>query len=422
MTFRNGLLIAVLFLTANTSVATAQNFPATPAPVPGEELTVYLMTMGPGDAIFEKFGHTAIWIHDAARQRDVAYNWGLFDFNDKDFIARLARGRMRYSMAGFEMRAMLQSYIDQKRSVWAQELNLSPQQRLQVQGLAEINALPENRYYTYDYYLNNCSTLPRDIINEVLGGGIKAQTDSVFTNTSFRSHTLRLLADDKLAYTGAQFSLGHAADVNITQWQEMFLPLKLRDHLRKVSVPGIRGSAEPLVVRELNLATSSRPADRASAPDYTVKFATFGFGIATLFIVLLSLSVTGLRITKELLGFTASLWCIVAGLSGLALVLAWTVTDHVFMRDNENILQLNPLLLLLGLLIPFAFKVVRVRRTVMGLAFACAGLSVLGSFLQALPALDQPNGEIIGLAMPVQVALAFVCWFLFSERMKRVRL
>ncbi|MBA3656228.1 MAG: DUF4105 domain-containing protein [Gemmatimonadaceae bacterium] len=422
MNFRNCLLIGALFSSANASVATAQNFSATPTPIPGEELTVYLMTMGPGDAIFEKFGHTAIWIHDAARQRDVAYNWGLFDFNDKDFIARLARGRMRYSMAGFEMRAMLQLYIDQKRSVWAQELNLSPQQRLQVQSLAEINALPENRYYTYDYYLNNCSTLPRDIIDKVLTGGIKAQTDSVFTNTTFRSHTLRLLADDKLAYTGAEFSLGHAADVNLTQWQEMFLPLKLRDHLRKVSVSVKSGRAEPLVVRELDLAASSRPADRVTAPNYAVGFAIFGFGIATLFILLLWLSVTGLRTTKTLLRFTASLWCVVAGLAGLALILAWTVTNHVFMRGNENILQLNPLLLLLGVLIPFAFKVVRVRRTVMGLAFTCAGLSVLGFFLQVLPALDQPNGEIIGLAMPVQVALAFVCWFLFSERMKRARL
>ncbi|MEO7501078.1 MAG: hypothetical protein ABIW94_00435, partial [Gemmatimonadaceae bacterium] len=53
---------------------------ASDAAVPGAELTIYLMTMGPGDAVWEKFGHNAIWIHDSARNTDVAYNWGLFDF------------------------------------------------------------------------------------------------------------------------------------------------------------------------------------------------------------------------------------------------------------------------------------------------------------------------------------------------------
>ncbi len=413
-------LLAISAALLITGSASGAQSPAQ-APVPGDELTVYLMTMEAGDAVFEKFGHTAIWIHDSARQRDVAYNWGLFDFNDVDFIPRLARGNMRYSMAGFEMRGMLQWYIDQKRKVWAQELNLTPQQRLQVQTLAEVNALPQNRFYTYDYYLNNCSTLPRDIINEVVSGAVKGQTDGTLSNTTFRSHTLRLLGDDKLAFAGAQFALGHPADINITLWQEMFLPLKLRDHIRKVKVPGKSGVMEPFVVREIDVATSTRPSERAAPPNYVRRFTGYGLGIAALLLILLSLSVTGLRTTKALLGFIASLWAIAAGLAGLGLTLAWSVTNHIFMRANENILQLNPLLLVLGVLIPFAFRILRLRRTVMVLAFACAGFSVLGFALQVLPSLDQPNGEIIGLAMPVHLALAFVCWFMFSESMKRAR-
>ncbi|MBA2688964.1 MAG: hypothetical protein H0U64_12840, partial [Gemmatimonadaceae bacterium] len=209
---------------------------------------------------------------------------------------------------------------------------------------------------------------------------------------------------------------------NITLWQEMFLPLKLREHIRKVKVPGKTGAMEPFVVREIDLATSTRPHDRATPPNYVRRFTVYGLGIAALLVILLSLSVTGLRTTKALLGFFASSWAIAAGLAGLGLTLAWSVTNHIFMRANENILQLNPLLLILGVLIPFAFRIPRVRRTVMGLAFACAGLSVLGFALQVLPSLDQPNGEIIGLAMPVHLALAFVCWFMFSERMKGARL
>ena len=392
------------------------------APVPGEELTVYLMTMGPGDAVFEKFGHTAIWIHNSALNSDVAYNWGLFDFNDKDFIARLARGRMRYSMAGFEMQSMLSSYIAQNRTVWAQELNLTPQQRLQVQSLAETNALPENRYYQYDYYRNNCSSLPRDLLDRVVGGAIKKRTDRVMTHTTFRSHTLRLLGDDLLPYAGAQFALGHPADVNISRWQEMFLPLKLQEHVREVYVPGPTGALEPLVAREIQIAASNRPAERKEPPNYVRRFTLYGLGIAVFLFVLLSLSLTGLRTTKILLGFFASLFAIIGGLAGLGLILAWSVTDHYFMSRNENILQLNPLLLAIGALIPFAFRMQRVRKPLIMLAFASAGLSLLGFVIQAFPMFHQPNGEILGLVLPGQLALAAICWFQFSDRMKRTHL
>ena len=39
---------------------------------PGSELRVYLMTIGQGDFIYEKFGHNAIWIRDESRGVDVA--------------------------------------------------------------------------------------------------------------------------------------------------------------------------------------------------------------------------------------------------------------------------------------------------------------------------------------------------------------
>ena len=36
--------------------------------------------MGPGDQVWEKFGHNAIWIHDEKTGTDLAYNYGMFDF------------------------------------------------------------------------------------------------------------------------------------------------------------------------------------------------------------------------------------------------------------------------------------------------------------------------------------------------------
>src|SRR4051812_19583204 len=55
--------------------------PALHAAEPGVELSISLLTMGPGKHPFTKFGHSALWVHDAATQRDEVYNYGTFAFD-----------------------------------------------------------------------------------------------------------------------------------------------------------------------------------------------------------------------------------------------------------------------------------------------------------------------------------------------------
>ena len=77
------------------------------------------------------------------------------------------------------------------------------------------------------------------------------------------------------------------------------------------------------------------------------------------------------------------------------------------MYHNENLLQFNPLPLLLLALVPLAVVGGRARRPARAVALGVAALSALGFALQALPGLDQPNGEIIALALPAHAALAW---------------
>ena len=49
---------------------------------------VELLTIGQGEEIFEKFGHNAIVIRDPATAFAAAYNWGVFDFNQPNFLGR----------------------------------------------------------------------------------------------------------------------------------------------------------------------------------------------------------------------------------------------------------------------------------------------------------------------------------------------
>ena len=190
---------------------------AAPRPVePGAELTVSVMTMGPGAMVWERFGHNAIWIHDPVQGTDLTYNYGLFDFRQHNFILRFARGQMWYWMAGFPAEQYLEEYKRNNRSVWVQELDLPPRARLQLQEFLTWNALPENRFYHYDYYRDNCSTRVRDAIDRVVNGAVRRATAAVPEPASYRFHTQRLTANDPLIYTGLLLALGEGVDRPLT--------------------------------------------------------------------------------------------------------------------------------------------------------------------------------------------------------------
>ena len=200
------------------------------------EISVYLVTVGPGAQVWERFGHNAIWISDDAGGFNRAYNYGLFSFEQEGFVSKFLQGRMEYWMRGFDTDPHLQGYVSYNRSVWIQELNLTRQQAIELRDFLAWNELPENRFYRYHYYHDNCSTRIRDAIDRVIGGAIQLQTESEFPGSTLRFHSLRLVSNDVWTYTGLLLGLGQPVDEPLSAWDEMFLPLKLREHLRNVVV------------------------------------------------------------------------------------------------------------------------------------------------------------------------------------------
>jgi len=111
---------------------------------PGSDLTIYLVTMGNGTRIWERFGHNAIRIVDATNRTDSVYNWGTFDFAQPHFLRRFMTGNTLYWMQGDDMPRTLEVYQYTNRSVWAQELDLTPAERLAVRDFIVWNARPEH--------------------------------------------------------------------------------------------------------------------------------------------------------------------------------------------------------------------------------------------------------------------------------------
>jgi hypothetical protein len=407
-------LIPLLSVAAGLSSIDAQVLPVAPplaaasvvaSNEPGSNLTIYLLTFGWGDEVWSRFGHNAIWIKDRARGTDSTYNWGMFDFNQPHFLRRFLTGDTSYWMEGIGLDSMLMYYKQQNRSILAQELNLTPAQRLELQRSVQLNEQPQNKFYRYDYYRDNCSTRLRDALDHAVGGQIQTSTVTRMTSGTYRFHTLRLLGDNVPLYTGASLALGHPADKPLSEWEEMFLPVRMANNLRSVRLVDSTGSQIPFVRSEMALFTAGRAPEPSAPPNYLPWFVAAGILIAAGMIALVRSAEGGNRLTLFAATAIATLWSLIAGAGGTALVIAWAFTKHYFMSRNENLLHFDPLSLGLVVLIPLSIYGLRGVTKALKLAGFVALLSLLGFVAQGIPFFDQKNGEIIALALPINLAV-----------------
>ena len=396
---RRGLAIALAMAVFISPGALAQ----TPEGEPGSEYTISLVTMGPGKYVWERFGHNAIRVTDSRTGADTAYNYGMFDFGHENFFTNFARGEMDYWMEGADANRMFRAYMRDDRSVWVQVLDLTPKQRLELVEFLRWNEQPENRFYRYHYYYDNCSTRVRDALDRVLGGSIRSATDTVASGATYRSHTRRLTENDVFVYTGINIGLSRPTDRPISEWEEMFLPLALRERVRDITVTDDSGRVRPLVVSEETLYLSTGEAPPDAPPTWWPRYLAVGLIIGGL------LAFTGRRRhesrgARTVFVIVAMLWGLVAGIAGMALAYLWLLTAHITSYANENLLQFFPLSLALVALVPLTVHRPALWAAARRVAIAVAALSAVGLLLKLVPG-SQVNAEIIAFALPIHVGL-----------------
>ena len=383
---------------------------------PYASMRVYLLTMGPGDAVWELFGHNAILLRDETRGIDVAFNYGMFSFDQPGFVRRLMQGRMLYRMQPVDGTLMLLEYEVRNRHVWAQELNLTAAEKRELAMFLEWNAQPQNSEYLYEPFLDNCSTRVRDVLDRLLDGQLRSQLEAVPTDETFRSHSLRLTADALGAYTGLLLALGQPTDRPLTEWGAAFIPMELRDAVANAHVTRDDGTSASLVLSEATLVQAQREPPPEDPPGRMFAFLLIGMLIGGMMLGLGHVAGRS-RAARMALLVVALLWALTVGLFGTTLGAMWAFTDHGAVYRNENLFVVNPLgLLVAGLLLP-ALLARRALWPAFLAAAALAGLAIAGVLLQALPGLDQQNGEILALTVPAHVALAVVMYFWWRQQM-----
>ncbi|HEX3698584.1 MAG TPA: DUF4105 domain-containing protein [Polyangia bacterium] len=394
-----GPLVALLFGVAAT-VGVARPARAQT----GDDLSVYVMTFGPGDHPFFKFGHDAIWIQDRATKVGKVYNFGTFRFDSPKLIPDFMKGRLIYWLSVSSVERTIASYQSENRTIEVQELDLAAPEKLALAERLAVNARPENRNYKYDYFLDNCSTRVRDAIDAVTAGRLRASAHGP-ARLTLREQALRMTADLPWEYLTLSLVLGPATDEPGDRWGEMFIPQELARGLRAVSLPGVTGT-RPLVRSQEVLFRAQREPPPEYPPDMRLVMLLAGVGIGC---ALFALGLAGASwpAWRVIFCVVAALWGFILGFVGCFLCFVWAFTDHVVAARNENILLCAPWALLFPVLL---FGVGRGRLVAARRAFAAtvaaAALATLGFLLKVYPGFHQDNGQVIALLLPTWYGLS----------------
>ncbi len=377
-----GLMLVTGFH-AKPSLATSFNIDST---------RIGVVTIEPGQTYWERFGHNAILIDLGDGSEPLLYNFGMFDFDQPGFMGKFIAGQMRYRLTVEPYRRSLADYQALGRGATLQWLALDPDQRRELIAILQWNALPENVYYRYDYFLDNCSTRVRDALDHALGGRLQRQLIGRSRGLSYRFEAMRLGAEPLWMGLGMSLGLGPFAERPLSRWDEAFVPMRLREALREVTT----ADGSPLVLSEQSLLPHRLHETAVAAPRWWPRFLILGVALAVL--------IGRLHARPRALAWALGSFWLLTGLIGLGLAGLWLASDHRAAWGNENLLLFDPLALAL---LPIASNLAR-RRAIgpwqQRLLLVILLLAGAAAFLKFLPFRFQDNIDWIVLMLPIHFA------------------
>ncbi len=301
-----------------------------------DSLTVSLITCWPGSEIYELCGHSAIRIR--SEKGDSLWNYGLFDFNEPNFVYRYVKGETDYMVGGYPFEWFMPEYVLTGRKVLEQTLNLTPAEAIRLKSLLETESLPRNRVYRYNYVRDNCATRITDRLKEATG--IPVTFPDTLKYGTFRNEMRSFHKDYPWYQFGIDLALGSGIDRQLTPDEEMFVPVVMAERYRNARL----ADGRPLVKEEKVLFEGR---DNASLPPTPWYLTPLFFGwLAFIITALLCLiMIRGRRIFKLLY----CIWFIMCGLAGSVITFLIFVSEHEATNPNMLILWLNPLQLIIGI-------------------------------------------------------------------------
>lgn len=295
-----------------------------------DKATVSVITCGPGSELYSAFGHSAFRIHDPVLQLDKIYNYGTFDFNAPNFYLNFAKGKLTYQLSTSSFIRFLREYNYENRWVKAQELNLTSVDVQKVYDFLENNAKPQNKYYQYDFFYNNCATKIEDIIQNILRDKVHFTTNYIKTNKTHRDLIADYTANFKWAKFGIDLALGSVIDKTANKEDYNFLPDYIFKTFENATITIENNQIKPLVEKETTILSAKK-----TIQHYSVFSPTNVIFILSLLIAFITYQDFKKNKRTKIIDF---LLYFITGIIGIIVLLLWFATSHTATYRNLNFL------------------------------------------------------------------------------------
>ncbi len=199
-----------------------------------EETKLSIISIGEGSSLADAFGHTGIRV--ISNGNDIVFNFGVYDFSAPNFYTNFVKGRPVYKLAIQKYENFKDGYIYQNRYLVEHELNISEESKMNIIDLLVNNSRPENKYYTYDYLRDNCSTRVADILIDDTNNKFKddkLESKAIFT---YRELIHEKISENSWAALGIDLCLGAIIDKKISVRETFFIPETLMKYLDELMI------------------------------------------------------------------------------------------------------------------------------------------------------------------------------------------
>ena len=289
------------------------------------KLRFSLITCDAGDDLYTIWGHTAIRVIDSVNHTDFVFNFGSFDFNTPNFVAKFMRGDLMYFISADTYSNFLYEYQYFKRDVHEQVLKLTTAEKNKWYQELQINMIGSNRFYLYNFITDNCTTRIKD-------GLFKHTPINEYSIGihSFREEVVSSPYKNGLGWVGLGIDLllGSVADKTPSLNQEAFLPALL---YKKMEL-------NPHLVSATNhVKNNDQPITKGGYPmNYLIVFLLLYIFVAN----------WNSLTTQRIAGVIDVSLLFIFGLGGALVLYMSQFSLHTACHENYNLIWLHPLYLL----------------------------------------------------------------------------
>jgi hypothetical protein len=349
----------IILLCCSLSAAYAQSATAV-APTGADSVAapgvrISFIVCSPGSEIYELEGHAALRVI-LPGGRDMAVNYGVFDFNSPNFVYRFVKGETDYMVVAYPFSIFLDSYRATGRGVIEYPLNLTAEESEKLLELLQINLLPENQVYRYNYVKDNCATRPLALVEKAIGDTLTYTSPDYTAGWSFRDAMTYYHRNYPWYQFGIDLALGSGIDYAVSEREKVFAPYLLVSMLPGATFTDVDGNVRTIVGEPIERTVASDGGPLAPTPWYLTPIAVAVY-LLVIVAAIAFFDVRRMRVTRA----ADALYMAVAGVAGIVVTFLVFVSTHEATTPNWLIVWLNPLCFI----VPVCIFIKKCRRLVL---------------------------------------------------------